>query len=70
VASRLGTTRKVLARHRRYLLDGRPVETATSYIPLDIAHGTAIERPDTGPGGIYARLEETGHVCEHVLEPA
>jgi GntR family transcriptional regulator len=72
IASRLGTTRKVLARHRRYLLDGRPVETATSYIPLDIpldiAHGTAIERPDTGPGGIYARLEEAGHALDRFDE--
>lgn len=68
IASRLGTTRKVLARHRRYLLDGRPVETATSYIPLDIARGTAIERPDTGPGGIYARLEEAGHILDYFDE--
>jgi GntR family transcriptional regulator len=61
ISSRLGTTRKVLARHRRYLLDGRPVETAVSYIPLDIARGTPIADANTGPGGIYARLEETGH---------
>jgi GntR family transcriptional regulator len=64
ISARLGTTRKVLARHRRYLLDGQPVETAVSYIPLDIATGTAI----TGPGGIYARLEETGHTLDHFDE--
>jgi GntR family transcriptional regulator len=68
ISSRLGTTRKVLARHRRYLLDDRPVETAISYIPLDIARGTAIEQPNTGPGGIYARLEESGHTLDHFDE--
>jgi GntR family transcriptional regulator len=68
VSRRLGTTGKVLARHRRYLLDGRPVETASSYIPLDIARGTAIGQPNPGPGGIYARLEEGGHVLGHFDE--
>lgn len=68
ISRRLGTTRTVLARHRRYLLDGKPVETATSYIPLDIARGTAIEQPNTGPGGIYARLEEAGHTLDHFDE--
>lgn len=68
IAARLGTTRKVLARHRRYLLDGRPVETAVSYIPLDIARGTPITEPNSGPGGIYARLEEAGHTLDHFDE--
>ncbi len=68
VSSRLGTARKVLARHRRYLLDGRPVETAVSYIPLDIARGTPIAAANPGPGGIYARLEETGHTLDHFDE--
>jgi GntR family transcriptional regulator len=31
ISARLGTTGKVLARHRRSLLDGRLVETATSF---------------------------------------
>src|ERR1022692_993890 len=68
ISSRLGTTRKVLARHRRYLLDGQPVETAVSYIPLDIASGTPIAETNPGPGGIYARLEETGHTLDHFDE--
>jgi GntR family transcriptional regulator len=68
VAARLGSTRPVAARHRRYLLDDRPVETAVSYIPLDLARGTAIVRPDPGPGGIYARLEELGHPLGHFDE--
>ncbi|MDT3396141.1 GntR family transcriptional regulator [Streptomyces sp. B1866] len=68
IASRLGSPRKVVVRRRRYLLDGRPVEYATSYVPLDLAHGTAIAQPNPGPGGIYARLEELGHRLDHFEE--
>jgi GntR family transcriptional regulator len=68
IVARLGTSRKVLARRRRYLLDGRPVETATSYIPLDIARGTPIADRNPGPGGIYARLEDLGHRLDHFDE--
>jgi GntR family transcriptional regulator len=68
IAARLGAVRKVLARKRRYLLDGRPVEYAASYLPLDIARGTQIAEPNPGPGGIYARLEEMGHQLDHFDE--
>jgi GntR family transcriptional regulator len=51
----------VVIRERRYLANGRPVEMATSYLPLAFAQGTPIEEVDPGPGGIYARLEEHGH---------
>jgi GntR family transcriptional regulator len=50
------------------LLDGHPVETAISYIPLDIARGTPITDLNPGPGGIYARLEELGHRLDHFEE--
>lgn len=52
---------RVVSRRRRYLIDGQPVELASTYVPLVLARGTAIERTDTGPGGVYARLEESGH---------
>ncbi|MFB7248142.1 GntR family transcriptional regulator [Streptomyces populi] len=68
ISTRLGSVRRVLARRRRYLLDGRPVEFATSYLPLDIARGTQIAEPNPGPGGIYARLEELGHHLDHFEE--
>jgi GntR family transcriptional regulator len=70
VAKRLGlTTRdKVLVRSRRYLINGHPVETAVSYLPAAIAGGTQIAEPDTGPGGIYARLEEMGFRLDHFDE--
>lgn len=58
----------MVVRSRRYLADGRPVETAVSYIPADIADGTRIAELDTGPGGIYARLEEIGHVLDRFTE--
>lgn len=58
----------VVVRMRRYLADGQPVELATSYIPLPFAAGTPIENPDPGPGGIYARLEESGHRLQRFTE--
>jgi GntR family transcriptional regulator len=63
VAARLGlrSGTAVLVRHSRYLADGHPVEVATSYIPWAYASGTAMTQENTGPGGIYARLDESGH---------
>ena len=58
---RLTEDTEAVVRSRRYLADGLPIEIAVSYIPLDVAEGTRIIEPDTGPGGIYARLEEAGH---------
>jgi GntR family transcriptional regulator len=59
---------EVVVRSRRYLADGLPIETATSYVPLDLAEGTLITERDTGPGGIYARLEEHGHQLARFVE--
>jgi GntR family transcriptional regulator len=58
----------VLSRSRRYFADDRPVELAVSYLPLEIAEGTAIAESDTGPGGVYARLEEAGYTLERFVE--
>lgn len=70
VAERLGLAAgtPVVVRDRRYLANGEPVETAVSYIPADLARGTAIAEEDTGPGGIYARLEDAGHMLDHFVE--
>lgn len=59
---------RAVVRSRRYLIDGHPVELATSYVPSDIARGTLIAEPDPGPGGIYARLEESGHLLAEFVE--
>lgn len=63
IAERLGVDvdAPVLQRKRRYLADGQPVEVATSWLPLELVEGTRIVEVDTGPGGVYARLEELGH---------
>ncbi|WP_188187508.1 GntR family transcriptional regulator [Nonomuraea sp. SYSU D8015] len=37
-----------------------PTQLATSYLPASVARGTVLAEPDTGPGGIYDRLEEMG----------
>jgi GntR family transcriptional regulator len=70
IADRLnaGDGEPVVIRSRRYSLDGRPVETAVSYIPADLARGTPIADPNPGPGGIYARLEEQGHTLARFTE--
>jgi GntR family transcriptional regulator len=51
----------VIRRYRRFHVDGLPHQVATSFIPLELAAGTAIEQENTGPGGTYRRLEEAGH---------
>jgi GntR family transcriptional regulator len=37
------------------------MQVATSYIPWGIAEGTPITEEDTGPGGLYSRIEDAGH---------
>lgn len=62
VARVLGLTEGTAAcvRRRRFLLDGKAVMLATSYLDADLVAGTPVTEPDTGPGGIYARLAELG----------
>lgn len=50
----------VIVRSRTFIVEDRPVQTATSYFPAELVRGTAITEPDTGPGGSYARLAELG----------
>jgi DNA-binding GntR family transcriptional regulator len=38
-----------------------PKQLATSYLPAALVRGTQMAEADTGPGGIYDRLEELGH---------
>lgn len=63
VRQRLGLRKgtRVVRRSRRYLIDSEPVELAVTCIPAKIAHGTPMAGTDTGPGGVYARIEESGH---------
>lgn len=50
----------VWMRDRDYLVEGRAVQRATSYLPSSIVAGSAITQPNSGPGGTYARLAELG----------
>jgi GntR family transcriptional regulator len=59
LAVRPGT--KVLTRRRKMYANDVPVQLATSYLPPDIAAGTALAEADTGPGGTYSRLADLGH---------
>ncbi|MDF5759290.1 GntR family transcriptional regulator [Spongiactinospora sp. TRM90649] len=59
---------EVWVRRRRYSVDGRPVQFATSYFPADLVEGTPITLPDTGPGGVYARLGDLGQAPAHFTE--
>ncbi|CAM5735855.1 GntR family transcriptional regulator [Streptomyces hirsutus] len=52
----------------RFVLDGKPVLLATSYLPMPLVAGSAITQEDTGPGGAYARLAELGYEPVHFRE--
>lgn len=65
VAKRLGVSsnrKSVARRYSCYYADDVPVQLVTAYVAWDDANGTAILQPNTGPGGIYARLAERGHL--------
>lgn len=71
IADRLGVPMgaQVLARKRRYFRDNVPTEEATSFLPWDVVKDIPemfAENP--GGGGIYARLEEHGHVLAEFTE--
>lgn len=50
----------VIVRSRKFVVEDRPVQIATSFLPADLVRDTAITQPNTGPGGSYARLAELG----------
>lgn len=53
---------QVFTRRRAVGPGGRAVQLTTSYYPPDIASGTPVEQADTGPGGVYDRIEQDlGH---------
>ncbi|MFJ4585112.1 GntR family transcriptional regulator [Streptomyces echinatus] len=58
----------VCIRGRRYVMEGRPVMVAESYLPQSLVAGSPIVQADTGPGGIYARLADLGHAPAHFRE--
>jgi GntR family transcriptional regulator len=57
----LGEGASVVVRSRRYVLDRKPVLLSRSYLPAALVRASSITQPDTGPGGVYARLGDLGH---------
>ena len=51
----------VLRRCNTYYADDEPLQVVTTYLHWADAEGTPLLQPETGPGGIYGRLEERGH---------
>jgi len=51
-----------LRRCNTYYADDEPLQVVTTYLRWSDAEGTALLQPKTGPGGIYGRLEERGHI--------
>jgi GntR family transcriptional regulator len=51
----------VLFRSRRFLVERRPVQLSTSYLPIELTTDARLTYTDSGPGGLYARLAELGH---------
>ena len=64
----LAADQEVVVRKRHMYVNDVPVQLAPSYIPADIAQGTALEQHDSGPGGIISRFAELGHAQVRVTE--
>jgi GntR family transcriptional regulator len=58
----------VVMRKRHMYANDVPVQLAPSYIPLDIAAGTALEQQDSGPGGIVSRFADLGYAQVRITE--
>lgn len=69
IAAQLGIApgASVLVRERTMYADDAPVQLATSYLPADLTTPAMAER-DTGPGGLYALIEDAGLSLEHFEE--
>ena len=46
----------------------RPVQLATSYLPIEVAGSQDIALPDTGPTGLYLRLAARGFRPDRFVE--
>ncbi|GAA1377878.1 UTRA domain-containing protein [Catellatospora chokoriensis] len=66
VADVLGS--QVVVRRRLVLLDGRPVELADSYYPLEVARGTGLAESARIRGGSPTLLAALGHLPAEVAE--
>lgn len=59
----------VVYRSRRFAVDDRSVQLATSFLPTELAIAAPrILHTDTGPGGVYARLAEIDQAPAEFIE--
>lgn len=58
----------VVRRTRHMFASGRPVQLATSYLPLAVAGSQDIALPDTGPTDLYKRLAGRGYPVARFVE--
>ncbi|WP_420840677.1 GntR family transcriptional regulator [Candidatus Frankia nodulisporulans] len=71
VAHRLGVPDRtpVWVRRRTTMINDRPNQLADSYYPLDLIREVPILREEnTGPGGGFARIEDSGHRLTQISE--
>lgn len=71
IAERLGLRRgdPVMCTHYRFTADGEPIMLSTSYEPLELTAGTAIESPEAGPvTGVVPRMDAIGQRIVQVTE--
>jgi GntR family transcriptional regulator len=72
IAERLGVnpmTKSVVRRENWYFADAEPVQLGVTYIPWEIARGSVLASGDElGPGDLYARFEDRGHLITHTRE--
>ena len=58
----------VIRWYRRYLVNGEPIQVATSSVPAALASGAPIVPADAGPGSVLARLADRGHAAVRFSE--
>ena len=70
VAARLGLREgtAVLVRRERTFDSERTLEVSTTYLPLELARGTAVEHKDVSGQEVFAHLERLGHRLERFTE--
>lgn len=59
----------IVRRENWYYADDEPMQVGVTYIPWVIADGSVLSYTDVlGPGDLYARFEDVGHLITHTRE--
>lgn len=65
---KVDATAEVVIRARKMFDGERQVQTATTYVPADVAEAAGIEQVDTGVGGIISRMADAGFAQADISE--